>query len=61
MPNLSQAAIALLHDAECSEVADDYIVIGNIGVTILLSHRAVADINRQARERIAAEMEGDHQ
>ncbi len=48
---LSEAARDLLEDAECSEIADDYIVIGNIGVTVLLSNRAVVDINRQAVER----------
>ncbi|AQH05654.1 hypothetical protein A9R05_42310 (plasmid) [Burkholderia sp. KK1] len=51
MAKLSKEAIALLEDAECSEIADDYIVIGNIGVTVLLSNRAVADLNRQARAR----------
>lgn len=55
MAKLSQAAIEMLRNAECNELADDFIVIGNIGVTVLLSHRAVADLNRQARERLEME------
>lgn len=58
MAKLTKDAIALLEDAECSEIADDYIVIGNIGVTVLLSHRAVADLNRQARARADARRDG---
>lgn len=49
MAKLSKAAIALLESAGCNEIADDYIVLGDgINVTVLLSHRAVADLNRQA-------------
>lgn len=59
MPKLSQDAVAMLHEAECSEIADDYIIIGNIGVTVLLSHRAVADLNRQARDRKEAKGNGN--
>jgi hypothetical protein len=51
MAKLTQAAIELLHDADVRELADDFIVIGNIGVTVLLSRRAVEDLNRQARDR----------
>jgi hypothetical protein len=51
MTRLSQAAIEMLREAECNEVADDFIMVGNVGVMVLLSHRAVADLNRQARER----------
>jgi hypothetical protein len=54
MAKLSQAAIEMLHDADVRELDDDFIVIGNIGVTVLLSHRAVEDLNRQARDRKAA-------
>jgi hypothetical protein len=51
MAKLSQAAKQLLEDAEVREFDDDFIVIGNIGVTVLLSDRAVEDLNRQARQR----------
>lgn len=53
MAKLSKAAIKLLNDADVRELGDDFIVIGNIGVTVLLSHRAVEDLNRQARDREA--------
>lgn len=51
MAKLSQAARHMLEGAGCNEFDDDYIVIGNIDVLVMLSHRAVADLNRQARER----------
>jgi hypothetical protein len=51
MAKLSQAARRMLQDAGCNEFDDDFILIGNIDVMVLLSHRAVADLNRQARER----------
>ncbi|AIV66501.1 hypothetical protein [Burkholderia pseudomallei] len=54
MAKLSQAAIRLLRDAGATEVADDYVLMDNIDVRILLSHRAVADLNQQARERAEA-------
>lgn len=47
---LSQAAIQLLKDAGATEIADDYVVIGNTDLRILLSRRAVEDLNAQARE-----------
>jgi hypothetical protein len=48
---LSKAATKMLEAAGCNEVADDYIVIGDaVEITVLLSHKAVADLNRQARE-----------
>lgn len=50
MANLSKAAKRLLEDAGCTEVADDYIVLFNSDVRVLLSHRAVSDLNQQARE-----------
>ncbi|MDN7880094.1 hypothetical protein [Burkholderia aenigmatica] len=59
MAKLSQAAIQLLHDAGATEVADDYVLMDNIDVRILLSHRAVADLNKQARERADALREND--
>jgi hypothetical protein len=55
MAKLSEAAKRLLEDADVRECDDDFIVIGNIGVTVLLSHRAVADLNRQARDRDEAD------
>ena len=48
---LTDAAIRMLKDAGCSEVADDFALIGNIDVMVLLSNQAVEDLNRQARER----------
>lgn len=48
MAKLSKAAKEMLEKAGCTEVADDYIILFNSDVTILLSHRAVADLNRQA-------------
>jgi hypothetical protein len=50
MAKLSKAAVAMLEDAGCNEIDDDFIVIGTTDVRVLLSHRAVADLNRQARE-----------
>jgi hypothetical protein len=50
MAKLSKAAVQMLEDAGCNEVADDYIVIGDAQhVTVLLSAKAVEDLNRQAR------------
>ncbi|QKM48025.1 hypothetical protein B7760_02059 [Burkholderia glumae] len=49
---LSKAAIHMLESAECTEVADDFIMIGNTDVCVLLSNRAVAELNREARERV---------
>jgi hypothetical protein len=54
MAKLSQAAIELLRSCGCTEVADDYVLVDNTDVRILLSHRAVADLNQQARERAEA-------
>lgn len=53
MSVLSKAARQMLDDAGCTEVADDYIVLFNSDVTVLLSHKAVADINRQAADKVA--------
>lgn len=49
MAKLSKAAIAMLQEAGCSEVADDYLLMGNTDVRVLLSTRAVHDLNAQAR------------
>lgn len=51
MATLTKAAQQLLRDAGAHEIADDYVVVGNTDVRILLSHRAVADLNAQAKER----------
>lgn len=50
MAKLSEAARRMLDDAGCTEVADDYIMLFNSDVTVLISHRAVVDLNRQARD-----------
>lgn len=50
---LSQAAIELLSEAGATEIGDDFVVIGNTDLRILLSRRAVIDLNQQARERDA--------
>lgn len=50
MAVLTKAARALLDAAGCSEIADDYVLVGNTDVRILLSRRAVEDLNAQARE-----------
>ncbi|KGW78512.1 hypothetical protein Y046_4773 [Burkholderia pseudomallei MSHR2990] len=50
MAKLSKTAVAMLEDAGCNEVSDDLIVIGTTDVRVLLSHRAIADLNQQARE-----------
>lgn len=50
MARLTQAAVKMLEAAGCNEIADDCIVIGTTDVRVLLSHRAVADLNERARE-----------
>lgn len=50
MAKLSQSAVKMLEAAGCNEIADDFIVIGTTDVRVLLSHRAVADLNEQAPE-----------
>jgi len=47
---LSQAARKLLEQAGCSEIADDFVILGSTDLRILLSRRAVEDLNDQARE-----------
>ena len=44
MAKLSKAAVAMLEDAGCNEIGDDFIVIRTTDVRGLLSHRAVADL-----------------
>lgn len=51
---LSQAAQQLLQQAGCNEVADDYVILGSTDHRILLSRRAIEDLNSQAREAAEA-------
>ena len=51
MAKLSKLALKLLDDAGCTEVSDDFIVIGNTDLRVLLCARAVKDLNAQAREQ----------
>ena len=51
MAKLSERAKQWLQDSNCfEEVQDDVLTVANSGIQILLSHRAVADLNRQARD-----------
>ncbi|WP_156181689.1 hypothetical protein [Pandoraea apista] len=50
MAKLTQNAVKMLEAAGCNETADDFIVIGTTDVRVLLSHRAIADLNEQALE-----------
>jgi hypothetical protein len=50
MAKLTQAAVKMLEDAGCNEISDDLIVIATTDVRVLLSHRAIANPNEQARE-----------
>ena len=52
MSILSQAARQMLDEAGCTEVADDYVMLFNSDVIVLLSHNAVRDLNRQAKDRV---------
>jgi len=47
---LSQAACDLLEQAGCNEIADDYVILGSTDLRILLSQRAIRDLNAQADE-----------
>jgi len=40
----------MLEAAGCNEIAGDFVVIGTTDVRVLLSHRAVLDLNEQASE-----------
>lgn len=48
---LTKAARKLLEEAGCSEIAEDYVLLGNTDLRILLSDAAVDDLNAQAREQ----------
>ena len=48
---LTKAAKTLLEEAGCSEIADDFVVLGQTDLRILLSDAAVEDLNQQAREQ----------
>ncbi|MDF0506623.1 hypothetical protein POK33_38375 [Burkholderia cenocepacia] len=50
MAKLTKAAVEMLEDAGCNEIGDDFIVIGTTDVRVVLTHRAIADLNQQARE-----------
>lgn len=51
MANLSERAKQWLEDSNCfEEIADDMLSLANSGIQILLSRKAVEDLNRQARE-----------
>jgi len=47
---LSKKALKLLDVSGCSEIADDFVVLGQTDLRILLSDAAVDDLNAQARE-----------
>jgi len=47
---LSQAAHKLLEEAGCNEIGNDYVILGSTDLRILLSRRAIEDLNAQARE-----------
>lgn len=47
---LTKAAKKLLQEAGCSEIAADFVVLGQTDLRILLSDAAVDDLNAQARE-----------
>lgn len=48
---LTKGAKKLLEEAGCSEIADDFVVLGQTDLRILLSDAAVEDLNQQAREQ----------
>lgn len=50
---LSKVVIKLLEEAGCSEIADDYVILGSTDLRILLSKRAIDDLNAQARDASA--------
>ena len=50
MTPLSKKAIEMLEQAGFTEVADDFIVLGQTDTRILLCERAVRDLNAQARD-----------
>lgn len=51
MANLSELTKQWLQDSNCfEEISDDMLSLANSGIQILLSKKAVEDLNRQARE-----------
>lgn len=48
---LTKAARKLLEEAGCNEIADDYVILGDTDLRILLSSEAIEDLNAQAREQ----------
>lgn len=48
---LTKAAKKLLEEAGCSEIMDDYVVLGTTDLRILLSDAAIDDLNAQARDQ----------
>lgn len=51
MAKLSERAKQWLENSNCfEEVSDDMLSLANSGIQILLSKKAVEDLNRQARE-----------
>jgi hypothetical protein len=50
---LTNKATKLLEEAGCNEIADDYVMLGNTDLRILLSDGAIEDLNLQAREQAA--------
>lgn len=48
---LSAKAVEWLNASNCfDEVSDDYLSVANSNIVILLSNKAIADLNRQAKE-----------
>lgn len=50
MAALTKAAEALLESAGATEIGHDYVIIGNTDVRILLTQKAILDLNHQARD-----------
>lgn len=51
MAKLSERARQWLEDSKCfEEVSDDMLTVAESGIQILLSKKAVEDLNRQARD-----------
>jgi hypothetical protein len=51
MAILSERAKQWLQDSNCfEEIADDMLTVANSGIQILLSKKAIEDLNRQARD-----------
>ena len=48
---LTKKATELLEQAGCNEIADDYVMLGDTDLRILLSDAAIGDLNTQAREQ----------